>query len=308
MKLGVIGAGAVGSAAANAAMLTDVAHEIVVVDRDAARAAAEAQDIQHAAPFGHACTVRAGGFAELAGATVVIIAAGVAQRPGESRLELLDRNTEVFRAIIEPTLAAAPDAILLVATNPVDVMTEIATRLSALPATRVIGSGTILDTARFRSLLAGHLDVAARSVHAYVLGEHGDSEVLAWSTARVGTIPVVEFARQVGRPLDEAARTAIDAGVRRAAQRIIEGKGYTNYGIAGGVARILRAIDGNERAVLSVSMLADDVEGLGPVALSLPRIVGRRGVVGTVMPELAARERAALADSARTIMAAAGRA
>ena len=307
MKLGVIGAGAVGSAAANAAMLTDVAHEIVLVDRDPARARAEAQDIQHAAPFGHSCTVRAGDYAALADAAVIVVAAGVAQRPGETRLELLERNRAVFRAIIEPTLEAAPGAILLIATNPVDVMTDVATELSQLPAGRVVGSGTILDTARFRSLVARHLDVAPRSVHAYVLGEHGDSEVLCWSVATVGTIPVAAFAAQVDRPLDAAARAEIDAGVRRAADRIIAGKGYTNYGIGGGVARILRAIDGDERAVLTVSIRADTVEGRGPVALSLPRVVGRGGALRTVMPELDGDERRALARSADTIMAASGR-
>lgn len=305
MKIGIIGAGAVGSACANAAMLSDVAHDIVLVDRDAARAHAEAQDIQHAAPFGHSCVVRAGGFGDLTDAEAVVIAAGVAQQPGETRLQLLQRNERVFEAIVLPALEAAPDTLLVVATNPVDVMTGVATRLSGLPPGRVIGSGTILDTARFRALLAAHLAVAPRSVHAYVLGEHGDSEVLCWSVASVGAIPLDEFAAGIGRPIDARVRAAIDEGVRRAAYRIIEGKGYTNYGIAGGVGRILRAIDGNERAVLTVSIVTERVEGRGPVPLSLPRVVGREGVVATVMPTLTPEEHEALAHSTDILMAAA---
>ena len=307
MKIGIVGAGAVGSAVANAAMLTDVAHDVVLVDRDAARARAEAQDIQHAAAFGHACLVRAGDTPALAGARAVIVAAGVAQREGETRLELLERNRKVFEAIVPAVLEAAPDALVIVATNPVDVMTEVATEIAGLPEGRVFGTGTILDSGRFRALLASHLGISARSVHAFVLGEHGDSEVLAWQSATVGALPLFDFAEQVGRPVDGEVRADIDAAVRRAAYRIIEGKGYTNYGIAGGVARLLRAVAGDEHALLSVSMETDAIQGRGPVALSLPRVVAARGVVTTVMPPLSADESAALTRSAETLIRAAGR-
>jgi len=307
MKIGIVGAGAVGSAVANAAMLTDLAHDIVLVDRDAARARAEAQDILHAAAFGHACTVRAGDYPALVGARAVVIAAGVAQREGETRLELLDRNRKVFEAIVPSVLEAAPDALIIVATNPVDVMTEVATEIAGLPEGRVFGTGTILDSGRFRALLCHHLGISARSVHAFVLGEHGDSEVLAWQSATVGALPLFDFAEQVGRPVDREVQADIDAGVRRAAYRIIEGKGYTNYGIAGGVARLLRAVAGDEHALLSVSMETDDINGRGPVALSLPRIIAARGVVTTVMPPLSADESAALTRSAETLIRAAGR-
>jgi len=307
MKIGIVGAGAVGSAVANAAMLTGVAHDIVLVDRDAARARAEAQDILHAAAFGHACTVRAGDYPALVGARAVVIAAGVAQREGETRLELLDRNRKVFEAIVPSVLEAAPDALIIVATNPVDVMTEVATEIAGLPEGRVFGTGTILDSGRFRALLCHHLGISARSVHAFVLGEHGDSEVLAWQSATVGALPLFDFAEQVGRPVDREVQADIDAGVRRAAYRIIEGKGYTNYGIAGGVARLLRAVAGDEHALLSVSMETDDINGRGPVALSLPRIIAARGVVTTVMPPLSADESAALTRSAETLIRAAGR-
>jgi L-lactate dehydrogenase len=212
----------------------------------------------------------------------------------------------VFRAVIGQVMAVAPDAILLVATNPVDIMTDIATRLSGLPAGRVIGSGTILDTARFRSLLGAHLGVAPQSVHAYVLGEHGDSEVLAWSAARAGSLPVAAFAAQVGAALTEDVRTRIDDGVRRAAYRIIAGKGATWHGIGAGLARIVRAVAGDEQAVLSVSVRRDAILGIGPVALSVPRVVGRTGVTADLMPDLDEQETTALAASARLLADTAG--
>jgi L-lactate dehydrogenase len=306
VKVGIVGSGMVGSAAANALVLRGAASEIVLVDQNRKRALAEAQDILHATPFAHISRVRAGDYADMEGAAVVILAAGVSQRPGETRLQLLDRNAEVFGEVVTRTLKVAPEAILVIATNPVDVMTQVATRISNLPPARVIGSGTILDTARFRALLGEHLQVSPKSVHAYVLGEHGDSEVLCWSVADVGSITVEELASQIGRPLDDAAKAGIDEGVRRAAYAIIEGKGATWYGIAGGLTRIVQSIGGNESSVLTVSTVTEDVEGVGPVALSLPRVIGRGGVVRTLWPTLRADERSALKRSAEVITAAMG--
>ena len=306
MKVGIIGAGMVGGASANALVLTRAADEIVLVDAQPERAVAEAEDVRHATPFAHNALVRAGGYDELAGADVVVISAGVPQRPGETRLQLLERNAAVFGGIIPGVLGAAPDCLLLVAANPVDVMTLVALRLSGLPPERVIGSGTILDTARFRARLAGHLEVAPSSVHAYVLGEHGDSEVLCWSRATVGGISAVSFAEQVGRPLTAEVRAAIDEDVRRAAYRIIRGKGATWYGIAGGIARIVRAIGGDERSVLTVSAVVEGLGAGGPVALSLPRILGRAGVLATLDPRLDAEERGLLERSAAVLREAAG--
>lgn len=305
MKVGIIGTGFVGSTAGFAMVMGGAASEVVLVDANPRLAAAQAQDIAHAVPFAHPAVVRAGAFADLAGAGVIVLAAGVGQKPGETRLQLLGRNAAVFRAIIEPALAVAPDAILLVATNPVDVMTQVAARLSGLPRERVIGSGTILDTARFRSLLAERLAVTPKSVHAHVAGEHGDSEVLLWSGATVAGVPVERFAQQTGRPLTAGDRAAIDEGVRRAAYRIIEGKGHTAFGIAGGLARIVAAVAGDERAVLSCSIVNDDVLGVPHVALSLPRVVGARGVLATIMPDLSDDERTALRHSAEVLKAAA---
>lgn len=303
MKIGIVGAGAVGSAAGFAIVLEGAVDEVVFVDRDAGRAAAEAADIAHAAPFASATRVTSGDWSALAGAGAVVLAAGVAQKPGETRVELLGRNAEVFRAVIGEIEAVAPDALLIVATNPVDVMTAIATRLSGKPPGTVIGTGTILDTARFRALLSAHLGVASKSIHAYVLGEHGDSEVLAWSEARAGNVPLRDFAAQIGAPLTNSVMERIDAGVRRAAYTIIDGKGFTNYGIGAGIARIVRAIDRDEQAVLTVTTLTPEIAGVPDVAVSVPRIVGRSGVSADLLPRLDRDEQDALGCSAALIRA-----
>ena len=301
MKVGIVGAGQVGAAAANAMALMGTAGRIVLVDRDTGLAAAQAADISHAVPFASTSIMEAGGYDALADARIVILAAGVGQKPGESRLALLERNAEVFRDIVGRVLAVAPEAILLIASNPVDIMTDIATRLSGLPPGRVIGSGTILDTARFRSLLGAHLGISPQSVHAYVLGEHGDSEVLAWSNARAGSVPLSSFAAQVGSAITREVRHRIDDGVRRAAYRIIEGKGATWHGIGAGLARISDAILRDQQAVLSVSIRTVEAAGVHGVTLSLPRLVGQDGVTATLHPELDEAEASALAESARML-------
>jgi L-lactate dehydrogenase len=280
--------------------------EIVLVDLNPARARAEAEDIRHATPFAHNVRVAAGELRDLADAGAVVLAAGVSQHPGETRLELLDRNAQVFEAILDQLLAVNPQPILLIATNPVDVMTLVATRLSGLPASRVIGSGTILDTARFRAALGAHLGIAPSSVHAYVLGEHGDSEVLNWSDAMIGGVPVASAAHQLGRPLDHDAKTAIDEDVRRAAYRIIGGKGATWHGIGAGMARLAATIAGDERVVLTVSIVSEQIGAGRPVALSLPRVVGAAGVIDTLLPRLDEAEDRLLAASAEVLRAAAG--
>ncbi|MEZ8218087.1 malate dehydrogenase (NAD) [Candidatus Fervidibacteria bacterium JGI MDM2 SSWTFF-3-K9] len=301
MKIGIVGSGFVGSTAAYAMVLQGVGSEFVLVDINRKLADAHAQDILHATPFAHPARVAAGDYEDLKGADIVVIAAGVAQKPGETRLQLLERNAQVFADVIPKVCQNAPNAILLIATNPVDVMTQVATRLSGLPPERVIGSGTILDTARFRALLGEYLGVSPQSVHAYVLGEHGDSEVLIWSEARVGGVSVFDFANQINRPITEEVRKQIDDGVRFAAYRIIEGKGATYFGIGAGLARLARAILSDERAMLTVSILTEEVEGVAEVALSLPRIVGRQGVVTTLPVKLSEDERRALRKSAEIL-------
>ena len=303
MKIGIVGAGMVGSAAAFALVMQDTVSELVLIDLNTARARAQAEDIAHAVPFAGSTIVRSGGYPDIADAKVVILACGVSQRPGETRPELLGRNAEIFRTVIGEVMTVAPDAILVVASNPVDVITEISTRFSGLSPERIIGSGTILDTARFRWLIGRHLGIAPSSIHGYVLGEHGDSEVLAWSSVRAGSVPLSAFAAQIGAPMTAAVRERIDEGVRRAAYTIIAGKGATWYGIGAGLARIVHAIGRDEQAVLSVSMVEPDVFGVPQVSLSLPRLVGANGVSATLWPELDTGEYEALRRSATILKA-----
>jgi L-lactate dehydrogenase len=225
----------------------------------------------------------------------------VAQKPGESRLKLLERNVNVFQNVVPRVLEHAPDSILLIVSNPVDIMTRVVTKITGLPSQRVIGSGTILDTARFRTLLAEHLGLAPHSVHAYVLGEHGDSEVLAWSSAKIGGVPVIEFADQIDRRITDDVKARIDDGVRRAAYRIIEGKGVTYYGIGAGIARIAKAIRDDEGAVLTLS----NIEGINGVSLSLPRVLKAKGIGTTIQPILSNEEEEELKRSAEILKAAA---
>lgn len=305
MKVGIIGAGFVGSTAAFALALEGAASEVVLVDLDEKLAGAHAEDILHATPHAHPVKIYAGGYESLASANVVVLSCGVGQKEGESRLELLGRNARVFEDVVPKVMHAAPDAVLLVASNPVDIITQVVTSISGLPPRRVIGSGTILDTARFRSLLGNHLGVSARSVHAYVVGEHGDSEVLIWSSAHIGGVSLLNFAQQIDRPITENIQAEIDDGVRNAAARIIQGKGATYHGIGGGLSRIIRAIRDDERAVLSVSSGNYRREEYGGICFSVPRIVGADGIISELWPSLSDDEHLALQRSTAVIAEAA---
>ena len=307
MKIGIVGAGLVGATAAYALVMRGVGRQVVLVDRNQGRARAEADDLLHAVPFAHPLDVAAGGYPDLAGARVVLLAAGVGQRPGETRLQLLSRNAAVFREVVPAVLEHAPQAVLVVATNPVDVMTHLAARFAAergVPASRVLGSGTTLDTARFRTLLGRRLGVDAAHVHAYVVGEHGDSEVLTWSIATVGGIALGEMAERHGVPFDQAARASIDAAVRGAAYAIISGKGATYYGVGSALARIVEAVLRDQRSVLTVCSPEAEVAGVRDVTLSLPRLVGGAGVLETLPLALPPEEQDALARSAAVVRAA----
>ncbi len=305
MKVGIIGCGFVGSSAAFAMVLQGVTSEIVLIDLNRDLARAQAEDILHATPFASPARLLAGDYPDLQGAALVVLACGVGQKPGESRLQLLERNARVFQQVIPQVLAQAPEALLLVASNPVDLITEMVTRISGLPTARVFGSGTVLDTARFRTLLGDFFGVAPHSVHASVIGEHGDSEVLVWSSARVGGVTLKDLAAQVGKAIDAAAKARIDDGVRRAAYRIIEGKKATYYGIGAGLSRLARAVRNDERGVFTVSM-HETVEGIGTISLSLPRILGAAGIIATLQPTLSEEEQEGLRRSAATLTKAAG--
>jgi L-lactate dehydrogenase len=304
MKVGIVGCGMVGSASAFALVMHGVGREIVLVDVNRDRAAAEADDIGHAVPFAHPLTVRAGDYGDLVGARAVVIAAGVAQRPGETRLQLLERNAVVLGAVVPSVLEHAPDAVLVLVSNPVDIMTHLAAHFasrSGVPATRVIGSGTMLDTARFRALLGAHFDVDAQHVHAYVLGEHGDSEVLNWSQATIAGVRLDEFVEVHGTPLGADDRREIDERVRRAAYRIIAGKGATYYGIGGAVARLVDVILHDQRAILTICCRILSVPEFTGVTFSLPHLVAGSGALATIAPSLDETERAALERSASVL-------
>ena len=307
MKIGIVGMGNVGATAAYSLVLQGVGTEIVLVDRDQQRAEAHRMDILHATPFAYPVRLYAGGLSDLKGCAVVILAAGVGQLPGESRLQLLSRNAEVFVELVPEIVQIAHDPILLVATNPLDIMTQIATTLSGLPPSRVLGSGTILDTARFRSLLAERFSVSPSSVHAYVLGEHGDSEVLIWSTAQIAGMPLHQYAAACGVPLDTSAMAEIDEGVRKAAYHIVAGKGATYYGIGAALARLVRCIEHDEHAIFTACSMTSDVQGIKQVALSLPLVIGRDGVQKQVYPQMDSTESQALQASAELIKQCASR-
>ena len=305
MKIGIVGCGMVGSASAFALVMRGVGREIVLVDLNQARAEAEADDLFHAVPFAHPLTIRAGDYKDLTGASVVVIAAGVAQKPGETRLDLLQRNAAVFAQVIPAILQHAPAAVLVVVSNPVDILTHLAAHFAAqhgVPASRIIGSGTMLDTARFRALLGRHFGVDPQHVHGYVMGEHGDSEVLTWSRASIAGTRLDDFAKLRGQsPLNEADRQDIDHRVRRAAYHIIAGKGSTYYGIGSAVSRLVDVLLHDQRAVLSICSRHAEVAGVKDVTLSVPHLVGGRGVIETIPVPLTEPEQTALARSARVL-------
>ncbi len=297
MQVGIIGSGSVGAATAFALMMRGVARKITLVDVNHERSWAEATDIAHAAPFAYANKVKSGDYKDLCGCEVVIITAGANQKPGETRIDLLGRNVKIFADIIPQVVANAPTATLIIATNPVDIMTEVALKLSGFPKERVIGSGTVLDTARFRTDLGYYLGVSPKSVHANVIGEHGDSEVLCWSNGDGGTLPLKELGEDLGRPLTDEVKARIDDDVRNAAYKIINGKGATFYGIAGALCRICQAITTNEYAILTVSSHHSEIAGVKDVCISMPTVIGKRGVHDVLHPKLDADESAKFKDS-----------
>jgi L-lactate dehydrogenase len=304
MKIGIVGCGAVGSTAAYAMVMRGVGREIIMIDQNIVRATAEANDIMHAVPFAYDINIRSGNYADLEGCRVAVITAGVAQKPGETRLQLLERNAAIFKQIIPAILNVAPEAVLVVATNPVDVMTHLTARYAAefgIPSTRIVGSGTTLDTARFRSLLGLDLGIDASHVHAYVIGEHGDSEVLNWSSVTVGGISLDDFCAQHRVDICGERRVEIEDMVRHAAYQIIEGKGATNFGIGAALARIVNVILRDQRSILTVCTPLKEIVGIQDVTISIPKLVGGNGILDTFPPTLNDEETAALKRSAQII-------
>lgn len=296
-KVAVIGAGFVGSTSAYAMMLQGTCSEIVLLDMDEQRAAAEAADIAHGTPLAYGTRVRAGGYSDLKGASVVVIAAGSNQKPGESRLDLLARNAKIFAAIVPQVVAVAPKAVLVIASNPVDIMTAVTKALHPHPEL-VLGSGTILDSARFRQLVAEKAQVNAKHVNAYVVGEHGDSSVCCWSSTYIGGLHIDTYMKERGFTFTAKDKSAIEDNVRRAAAIIIAGKKATYYGIGVGVAKIVEMIINDRRSVYTVATnsLVDDV------CLSLPCVIGAGGVQARLMSQLDHDETIGLARSAEILL------
>lgn len=300
MKVGIVGAGFVGASAANALVLRGIPTEIVLVDLDERRAAAEAADIAHVTTFAAPVRVTSGPVEDLAGSGVVVMTAGSAQAPGQSRLDLLARNAEVVGSTVPEVFRHAPDAVLLIATNPVDVMTSVAERCASdvgVPAGRVFGTGTMLDTARFRQIVAATIGVDVTHVHAYVVGEHGDSEVLVWSSLDVAGRPLAEFASAMGGSFSNEDRLRIEDEVLHSAARIIEGKGATYYGVAAVIARAVEVVLRDRRSILTVSATSSD----HGCALSLPRLVSGAGIVRDLGVSMDEEERARLDRSAQVL-------
>lgn len=301
-KVAVVGAGRVGSTFAYTLAASGLVREIVIADADAGRAEGEAMDIAQSVPFRRPVRVEAGSLAQAAAnAAVTVITAGAAQRPGEPRTALVQRNVEALRGIVEEVVRANPHGLLLLATNPVDALTWAALKMSGLPPGRVIGSGTVLDSARLRAELAAHYGVDARNVHAYVLGEHGDSEFVAWSTATLGNMGLQAYCAASGMACRPEDMQRIEERVRRAAYEIIQRKGATNFAIAAALTRIIEAIVRDEASVLTVSTLVQGEYGLADVCLSLPAIVGRAGVQRVLPVPLADEEVEKLRKSAEAI-------
>ncbi len=300
-RVAVVGAGNVGATFAYSLLMSGVTSEIVLIDANHAKAEGEAMDINHAVPMLRPARVWAGSYADCAGAAVTVITAGSNQRPGETRLDLVQRNVSIFKSIVTSVVEHNPNGIILVATNPVDVLSYATWKFSGLPSSRVIGSGTILDTARFRYLISKMFDVDPRSVHAYIIGEHGDSEVPAWSLTNIAGMNIHDYCEMNHMHCQEEQLDEAFLQTRDAAYHIIERKGATYYAIASGLTRIVEAILRDESTVLSVSSLISDYYDIDDVYLSLPSIIDRGGLERFIRLQLADNEIEGLRKSANVL-------
>ena len=302
-KVAIIGCGFVGSSSAFALMQSGLFSEMVLIDVDHDRAEGEALDISHGLPFARPMNIYAGDYDDASDAAVTIITAGANQRPGETRLDLVKKNVAIFKTIIPEIAKRHYQGIVLIVSNPVDVLTYVTIKLSGLPLGRVLGSGTVLDTARFKYALGQHLGVDPRTVHARIVGEHGDSEIAVWSTANVGVVPINSFCELRGFYEHEESMKRIAEGVKNSAYEIIDKKNATYYGIAMTVKRLCEAIVRDEKSVLPVSNLMEGDYGLDDVVLSMPAIIGRGGIEQKVPISLSEEEHRKLEESAAALRA-----
>ena len=300
-KAAMIGCGAVGATSAFSLMQSGLFSELVLIDANQQKAEGEATDLSHGLPFGRPMKIYAGTYDDLADCYLIIITAGAAQKPDETRIDLVNKNVKIFKSIIPEIVKRNTEGILLVVSNPVDILTYVTLKLSGFPTNRVIGSGTVLDTARLKYLLGEHLQVDSRSIHAFIIGEHGDSELAVWSGANVSGISLDHFCELRGYYEHDKADEWLQREVRDSAYEIIRRKGATYYGVAMAVERIVRAIVRDEHSVLPVSNLLQGQYGIDGLCMSIPAVVGRNGVEDTLEIPLSPAEREALRDSAATL-------
>lgn len=300
-KAAIIGCGFVGSASAFVLMQSGLFSELVLIDANHDKAEGEAMDIAHGLPFAGQMKIYAGDYDDIVDAAVIIVTAGAAQKPGETRLDLVNKNVNIFKSIIPEIAKRNYKGILLIVANPVDILTYTAVKLSGLPENRVIGSGTVLDTARLKYALGEHLEVDSRSVHSFIIGEHGDSEIVAWSSTNVSGIPVNDFCELRGHFNHEEAMHRIADDVKNSAYDIIEKKGATYYGIAMSVKRICECIMRDEKSILPISSMMHGEYGISDICLSMPTVVGREGVETRVPIQLNEQEESALSASAEQL-------
>ncbi|MBC7765565.1 MAG: L-lactate dehydrogenase [Hyphomonadaceae bacterium] len=302
-KVGIIGAGFVGSTVAYTLLTSGLFTEIVMIDVNRDKLEGDVMDLSHGVSFVPPCKVIAGEYSDLVDSEIVIITAGVGQKPGESRIDLLKRNAAIFKGIVSEVMRYISDeTILLIVSNPVDILTYITYKLSGLPKNRVIGSGTVLDTSRFKYLIGEHISVDARNVHAFVVGEHGDSEVAAWSVTNVSGIPYAEFCLKCDHYNTELCdKKVIEHDVKNAAYDIIQKKGATYYAVALAVRRIVEAIVRDENSILTVSSVLEGQYGISDIALSVPTVVNRRGIDRVLQVTFSPEELAGLQKSGETL-------
>lgn len=302
VKISVIGAGYVGATTAYALMLGGLSEEIVIVDLNKNKAIGEAMDIAHGAAFVRPVKVISGDYEDTKGSDIVIITAGAAQKPGESRIDLVNKNINIFRGLVPQVVKYSPDAIIIVVSNPVDILSYVTYKISGFPKERVIGSGTVLDTSRFRTLLAEYLDVDARSIHGYIMGEHGDSEIAAWSLTNIAGVNLEDYVRITQKEKgDLSFMEYIPLSVKNAAYEMINTKGFTNYAVALAIRRICEAITGDEKAILTVSALLEGEYGLHDLYISVPSIVGKEGIIKPIEVPLNHKEMEGFLESAKTM-------
>jgi L-lactate dehydrogenase len=300
-KVGVVGTGMVGASFAYALVQSGLASELVLIDRDAQRADGEAMDLNHGLAFVKPMLVSAGGYELLAGCDVVVICAGANQRPGETRLDLLHKNAAVFEEVIPQVVAACPQGVIVIATNPVDILTEISARLAGWPHGRVIGSGTLLDTARLRYGLGEFFDTDPRCIQAWTVAEHGDTLVAAWSSASVGGMHLTDYAGTSGRKLNPELMADLLERTRRAGYEVIQRKHSTYYAIGLALLKIVEAVLRDQRTVMTVSTPLEGRFGVDGMSLSLPSVVSRNGVEAVLEIPMDEAETAAFRASAEAL-------